>query len=657
MIAGLMLCILAIPVWTAESDSNPRNLLTGKYSKELLLQKMLAREEWNPFPPAKDRAAWDALLQPPLNRERRASVTAHAEALLGKPWPALPATLYMEYARDGNRSRYQVPYFERRTNLGTLVLAECMEHRGRFLDEIANGIWALCEESTWCLPAHAERRPGDVLHRLDLETLDLFACETGMLMAQVDALLHDELTSLSPALTERIAREVKRRILDPYAAGDGFGRSGWIQGGNNWSPWCASNVMYAAMLLETDRDRLAAMTFRLMQVVDRFINNYGPDGGCDEGPGYWNEAGGAMLVFLELLRSRTNGAVDIYGEPKIAAMGRFITDAHLDGPWFANFSDADARTYPHAGKVYRFGERVGSDAMKDLALLVMRDYKAAGPVDPPLPLSRIRPLLGPLMELFWIPTDAKPSDLPRPRTAWYPNLEMLFARESERPGQGLVLAAKGGHNAESHNHNDSGQFILVLDGQPAIIDVGRGEYTRDTFSSRRYELWFTRGLSHNAPVVNGVEQAPGLKFRATQVQFEDKESGCRLAMNLEQAYPPESGLASLRREFEFQRSGAPGLVVRDRIEMKGDAKGPGMIQVNLYTPQPVKQLAPGRLSIACKPRALLLDFDANKMKTKIEPVDLTDPDLRENWGERLYRIALETEIPRAGEYALRFHAD
>ena len=34
--------------------------------------------------------------------------------------------------------------------------------RSRFIDEIANGIWAITEEATWCLPAHATRLKGDV---------------------------------------------------------------------------------------------------------------------------------------------------------------------------------------------------------------------------------------------------------------------------------------------------------------------------------------------------------------------------------------------------------------------------------------------------------------------------------------------------------------
>ena len=43
-----------------------------------------------------------------------ANAVAYSEKLISKPVPQLPATLYMKYYRDGNRSEYEKPYFERR---------------------------------------------------------------------------------------------------------------------------------------------------------------------------------------------------------------------------------------------------------------------------------------------------------------------------------------------------------------------------------------------------------------------------------------------------------------------------------------------------------------------------------------------------------------
>jgi hypothetical protein len=657
-VAALAVCPAAGPVAQGPAVARPAGLrmLTRAYDRDFLLKNMQATSAWRPFPSAADRASWERLLAQPLNESRRAWIVKGAEALIGKPWPALPATLYMEFARDGNRSRFESQYFARRKNLATLVLAECFEHKGRFLDEIANGLWAITEEATWCVPAHAARGPKDVLQLQDLESVDLFAAETAMTLATARYLLRAELEQLSFALSDRVSREVLRRIIDPVAASDSFGSAWWLDGRNNWSPWCASNVLGAAMFLVDDPAKLAALASRMMAVLDRFIDRYGDDGGCDEGPGYWNEAAGAMLVFLELLHSRTGGAVDIYHQPKIAAMGRFIVNAHIAGPWFINFADADAKTTPHPGKVYRFGERVKEPAMENLALLAMRDWQPDGAVKPPLDISGVsRAMLGPLMEIFWIPPDAKPGPASLPTSVWMPDIQLLVARESgASPYAGLFLAARGGHNAESHNHNDVGNVVIYLDGQPGIIDIGRETYTAQTFGANRYDLWFTRGSAHNAPIVNGTEQKEGRAFEATGVEYRDDRRSQRLGMNLEKAYPAGAGLRSLRREIEYLRNPPAAISVRDAWTL---VKGSGRLEYAFYALSRVEEVRPGRLAIRCSSRSLLVDYNPETLKVRVETVPIEDMTLNHNWGARVYRIVFEVASPSAaGRCEFRFRA-
>ena len=468
----------------------------------------------------------------------------------------------MEYARTGNRSHFEEPYFRRRARLSTLVLAEALCHTGRYLDEIINYLCAIGEEASWCLPAHAERLPGDVLPRYERPTVDLFACETAAVLAEACYLLREELGAVLASLLQFVDAEIVRRVIEPSETREDFW---WLSGRNNWTPWCASNTLCAACYTLDDPPRLAALTQKLMAAVDRFIDSYGADGGCDEGPGYWAVAAGAMLIFLEVLHSRTRGAIDIYQEPLIRNMGRFIVTAHLDGAWFLNFADASARVEPMRAVVYRYGQRIGDAEMSNLALLSMRAWQRENPVSPLfMPTHTGGDLLYRLRELYWMPANAQPVEQPRPLTAWLPELQVLTVRESAQSGHGLVLAAKGGHNDESHNHNDIGQFLIMLDGQPGIIDIGVETYTRQTFSPRRYELWCIRAAGHNVPLVNGVEQAAGREYRATNVECTDEHGVARLAMQLEQAYPPEARLSSLRREITFDRQAAL-IEVRDSV--------------------------------------------------------------------------------------------
>ncbi len=637
------------------SSATASRLLGSRYGADDYSRLLLPRAEWRWFPPASDRAAWEALATHPLHAWRKDWLRDQAAAALGQPWPALPLAAYLDYSRNGDRSRFESAYFERRLRLAWLVLAECVEHDGSRLDEIANGIWAICEETTWCVPAHAARLPGDPLHRLDLESVDIFAAETAMTLATTLGLLRAELGRLSPTLVERISREVARRVLGPFESSDDFGRSGWLSGRNNWAPWCASNLLGAAFHLVDDPARLGRLTARLAWVADRFIDRYGADGGCDEGPGYWNEAAGALLIFLELLHSRTNGAIELYAEPKIAAMGEFVVHAHLAGPWFANFSDCDARQRPAPGRMHRYGERTGSRALVALAGLAANEWDDARPPSRPLQsCGPCQPLLEPLMQLFWMPaqTASRPAS---PAAVWLLDVQILHAREDgSAPEKGLRLAAKGGHNAESHNHNDAGHFILQLDGRPAIVDLGRGQYTADTFGPLRYELPFTRGRAHNAPVVGGVEQAAGREFACQEARFHDEHESCRLELDLTAAYPAEARLASLRRVFVFRRNPCADFRVTDHLALR---EGEADFEIILHAAGPVSRKGPGLLSVDLEPRALLLRFDPESTTANIDTVELRDPWLERNWGPVLHRIRL-CGSTRAGrcEHTFRFEA-
>ncbi|HOB23207.1 MAG TPA: heparinase, partial [Bacillota bacterium] len=83
----------------------------------------------HPYPKVSDRAAWQAL---PARLQEE--TIALGEAHLDFEWPSLPATLFMDFRRTGNRTRFEEKHLARRKALGRLVMAECVEGKGRFLD-------------------------------------------------------------------------------------------------------------------------------------------------------------------------------------------------------------------------------------------------------------------------------------------------------------------------------------------------------------------------------------------------------------------------------------------------------------------------------------------------------------------------------------------
>ena len=119
---------------------------------------------------------------------------------------------------------------------------------------------------------------------------------------------------------------------------------------------------------------------------------------------------------------------------------------------------------------------------------------------------------------------------------------------------------KGGNNGENHNHNDVGNVIVYLEGQPAIIDAGNMTYTALTFSEKRYTLWNIRSAYHNLPIIGGIEQKPGAEYRTKS--FEKSDTGA--IADLQTAYPLETGLILFRRELRVDECAA----VTDNLELR-----------------------------------------------------------------------------------------
>ena len=178
--------------------------------------------------------------------------------------------------------------------------------------------------------------------------------------------------------------------------------------------------------------------------------------------------------------------------------------------------------------------------------------------------------------------------LPLPADVWLPDLQVMIARDKEGSTDGWFVAAKGGHNDESHNHNDVGNYVVYYDGLPVLIDVGRGTYTRKTFSSRRYEIWYNCSDYHNLPTINGVTQSPGAKFKANNVEYKKGNGFTELSLDIAKAYPESAGLNSWKRTIHLNKG--KNVEVKDVISL---AKADKLTE-HLMTCYPSEIVKPGR---------------------------------------------------------------
>lgn len=626
----LVLIILGFSFCSITAQS-ARNLLSGKITEQQLQKILISKSDWHPFPSINERDEWNKI---PENI--RKIYIKNGEQYLGKPWEQLPATLFLQFVRNGNRSNYENVLFNRRLQLESLVMAEIFENKGRFLDDIANGVWSICEESFWGAPAHLNhQRKGFGLPDVTDPAIDLFAAETAAMLAYVDYFLGDKLKEVSPRIPERILEEENRRIIQPYLSRD-FSWEGREKNAkvNNWNPWINSNLLPVVLFLENDANRRSKIVYQILQSMDVFINGYPEDGACDEGPVYWTVAAGSMFNALEILYSATNGKINIYNNALIKKMGQYIYKVWIDNEYYINFADASAIVDPDAGMVYRYGKRINDSLLIGFGAFLGKQQKIMESTN----LSRFGSLNKTLPNLFII-DELNKAEIVKPflPELWMPDREIMAARSFANSSQGLYLAAKGGNNAENHNHNDVGNFIIYCDGKPVIIDIGVGTYTQKTFSKDRYDIWTMQSQYHNLPTINGVQQKNGEEYRAENVEFSGNSNEVNFSLEIAKAYPVEAGVISWRRDINLIRNSK--IILSEKYKLK-EWKEP--FRLNFMTPLKSDTSTQGKVILynPADQSKYQIIYDPKKFEVVVDVIKLDDEKLSSVWGDELERIGL-----------------
>ena len=575
------------------------------------------------YPPYTDRAAWGRL--PGAARWQAAGDAAlqDADAL-----PPLPLSLWLRFTQTGDRAAWEHSYFARRRTLCALAMAEAVTGSGKYLPAIADAAWAICEESAWQLPAHnsyIRDTPQLPLPNVNRPIVDLFAAETGALIATVYGLLGTALDSYAPGLATRLRGEVERRVLAPYRTAHFW----WMGNGDepmcNWTPWCTQNVLLAAAQCAR-ADDLPVYVQQAAYSLDCFLKDYGDDGCCSEGAQYYRHAALTLYNALDLLCRLAPGVFDdVWSEPKIKNMAEYIVNMHISGPYYLNFSDCSPLAGARGVREYLFGQRVGSAPLMTLAA---HDWAAVLQGGDPDRLHHPDDSEG--INLYYhiqavltepeVLAFAQSAAPAAPQDVWYASVGILVCRRAA-----YALGAKAGSNADSHNHNDVGSVTLYKDGAPLLIDVGVETYSKKTFSPQRYEIWTMQSSWHNLPEFdpNGAayQQQPGAEFAAREVRVTDEKDG--ITMDLAPAYGAVPGLGSYRRRVQLTES---GLTQHDETDY------PGTVALTLMS---VEKPAVAADTVQFGTLAAAHVDGAARITT--EAVPITDARLRQAWPDTLYR--------------------
>jgi hypothetical protein len=149
------------------------------------------------------------------------------------------------------------------------------------------------------------------------------------------------------------------------------------------------------------------------------------------------------------------------------------------------------------------------------------------------------------------------------------------------------FAAKGGNNAEQHNHNDCGSYLLNIDGSPVVIEIGAPEYTKDFFRENRYQYLAARTLGHSLPIVNGREQAAGPQYAAKLISYELAPGHVEFSVDLAECYPSDAHCSELIRSFYLDKVNG-NLRIKEFFELSVHQS----FETSVLTEEPVEMSGP-----------------------------------------------------------------
>ena len=561
------------------------------------LSSLLPKSPQGVGPTIAQRRQWQAVAE----QSQFKTVVAAARRRLAEPLPELTDELYLDYSRTGNRTRAQKVISQRHGRLNELVLAECLENQGKFLPGIEATIRALCAEKAWTLPAHDRSLSNFRGSQLDI---DLHVAGAAWNLATADYWLGDKLSAETRGL---IRAELKKRVFDPFEGylQRGQPRMWWPTTTNNWNAVCLAGVTGTALAtLESPRQR-AFYVAAAEKYIDNFLAGFTPDGYCSEGLGYWNYGFGHFVMLAETLHQATGGKLDLLTRPKVRQIAEFGRHLEILPGVYPALADC----------------RVGSQPDPVITAYVLRRLQV------PLQPQEARGLslgVGASRELFQFglfgfanaATAAPPAAQPaaaRPLRDYFADAGILICRPRSDAPAAFGAAFKGGHNAEHHNHNDVGSFVVALGKTTPLVDPGSEVYTARTFSAKRYDSNVLNSFGHPVPRIAGQLQREGRQAAAKVLKAEFTDQADTFVLDIKTPYAVKA-LQELQRTFVFSRQGSGSVQVIDEVEFES----PQTFETALITFAEWRQAAPNRLVVGEPPEAVQVAIDAGGAAFRVD---------------------------------------
>ena len=429
----------------------------------------------------------------------------------------------------GDRTAYQETFFKRQHRMYAMFFM-CLLYpeNEKYLELLQDTIWDILDLYVWALPAHI----GNIEVNDNCE-MDLDATTMALVLAITKEVLGSR---LHPLIKSRIDVEIDRRIIKPFMEK----RWHWEYRANNWTAVCSGATGCVFMLNRPELFEL--VRDRINENMTDYLRSYYDDGVCVEGAGYWSYGFGYYMEYARMQKEFTKGKYNFVDIPKVKNISMFLQRLFLDKDVIVNYGDCSSDVTVPGGFMYGLRNVYGSevDIPKKERLSYSVHYFPA------------------MLRAFTdFDTSFDAAELSKNAT-YYMGDYGWFVKRCEKYG----LGARGGSNGESHNHNDVGSFILSIDNEQVLIDMGGRPYTRQYFEDdKRYTFLETSSRGHNLPIINGEYQKNIRNTGATT----SYENGV-FSVEFGSVYGIK-GLNKLTRDYSFTDT---SVTISDSLDIDGD---------------------------------------------------------------------------------------
>ena len=391
-------------------------------------------------------------------KKLRLEIADYVQELIKGDVPHVSFNGYKAFINTGSRKESEISYFNVRKALSALGLYLQWEQSKEAIDFFNEVLWSVANEFSWCLAAHINYDKDKFMDNQD-KNIDLFAAETAQSLSELIT-IHKEI--IDPFIRDFVKKQIENRVFSPFLEQNWK----WERSVNNWCAVCGGSVGMAALLLE-EGERQKQILDKVDKALVYYLKSFREDGATEEGIGYWAYGFGYYTYYTAMRRE-----IDENYRPapellrKLKKIAEFPSLVQISKDIFIPFSDASTDTQIPTG-------------------LISYLYKEYG-VTPPI-CEEITPFdfehcyrFAHLSRNLWWTSDDIFQNTVEDSSVYFKDLQWLVQRKNK-----CFLAVKGGNNMEEHNHNDTGSFILAIDGEVILTDLGAGPYTAGYFSEKK----------------------------------------------------------------------------------------------------------------------------------------------------------------------------